>query len=102
MGVTRAREALVVSAVLLAACAPAKSPERTVSFRLAGSPPDAMVTIDDIVVGSLAVVAARGVALPVGAHRLSVEAAGYFPADRIIDARDVPVRVRVDLERTPD
>jgi len=88
----------------LFACAPAGHP-RTVSLRMTGTPPEAQVTIDDEVVGSLAVVAARGVALPRGAHRVTVEAPGYFPWDRevIADPRASasPLRLAVALERLP-
>jgi PEGA domain len=74
----------------------------TVSMRMQGSPPDATVTIDDHYVGPLAVVAARGVALPMGSHRISVEAEGYFPWDRIVEAKDKPVTLAVTLVAIPD
>ncbi len=45
----------------------------TVSLRVQGNVADAQVTIDDIPVGALAFVAARGVALPPGRHRITVE-----------------------------
>lgn len=85
----------------LAACGPARD-ARTVSLRMAGAPMNATVTIDDIFVGSLAVVNARGVALPVGTHRVSVEAPGYFPWDRVVEAKDQPVRLDVRLVAVPD
>jgi hypothetical protein len=65
-------------------------PARTVSLRLRGTPPDATVTIDDRIVGSLALVSARGVALPPGQHRISIEARGYLPFDRIVIAPPLP------------
>jgi len=74
----------------------------TVSMRMQGSPPDATVTIDDEYVGPLAVVAVRGVALPVGTHRISVEAQGYFPWDKIVEAKDKPVMLSVTLVAIPD
>ncbi len=74
----------------------------TVSLRMQGSPPEASVTIDDEYVGPLNVVMARGVALPPGQHRISVEAPGYFPVDRIVEARDQPVRIDVRLQPVPD
>jgi PEGA domain len=87
----------------LVACTPAVSPRGpTVSLRMQGSPPQATVTIDDEYVGPLDVVAARGVALPVGKHRISVEAAGYFPWDTIVDAKSAPVRLAVSLVPIPD
>ena len=80
----------VVLLAWLAACTPAKAPT-TVSLRLVGTPPEATVTIDDVFVGRLEMVAGRGVALPGGAHRLSIEAAGYLPFDRLLEAKLVPI-----------
>ncbi len=88
---------------VLAACGPPREP-KTISLRMIGAPPDASVTIDDIFVGRLETVAARGVALPVGTHRVSVEAPGYLPWDRMVEAKDGagPVRLEVRLVPTPD
>lgn len=69
----------------------------TVSLRMHGTPPDAQVTVDEEMVGSLAVVAARGVALPPGTHQVTVEAPGYFPWDKLVTA-DSSVARRVDLD----
>jgi hypothetical protein len=78
----------------------AKSP--TVSLRMQGAPPDARVTIDDEYVGPLSVVMVRGVALPVGDHRITVEAEGYFPWDKIVEAKSELVRLDVRLVPLPD
>jgi hypothetical protein len=90
-------------ATVAAACKPAREPA-FVSMRLVGGPAAASVTIDDIFVGTFDVVSARGVALPVGAHRVSVEAPGYFPWDQMVEAAEgrVPVRLEVRLVPTPD
>lgn len=87
-------------ALLLAACGPAKEP-RTVSLRMVGSPANASVTIDDQFVGTLDVVASRGVALPPGQHRVTVEAAGYFPVDQIVDAKEGSGPIRIETKLTP-
>ncbi|HEX2637189.1 MAG TPA: hypothetical protein VHL81_08660, partial [Gemmatimonadales bacterium] len=59
------RAALALAcAVALWGCAGAQAPGRTVSLRMQGGPKEATVTIDDEMVGTLLVVAARGVALP--------------------------------------
>jgi hypothetical protein len=86
-----------------ASCGPPRSP-RTVSMRMTGSPKSASVTVDDQYVGTLEIVAARGVALPPGAHRVSVEAPGYFPWDRIVEAKEgqPPIRLEVTLVAIPD
>jgi hypothetical protein len=96
----------VLSGVLvasLAACGPPKEP-KTISMRMVGSPPNASVTIDDIFVGRLDSVAARGVALPVGTHRISVEAPGYLPWDKLVEAKEgaPPLRLEVRLVAMPD
>jgi len=92
---------LAALALVLAACGPPSS-ARTVSVRMRGSPPDATVTIDDRIVGRLDVVAARGVAVPPGKHRVSVERDGFFPWDKIVEATNAPLVLDVVLERVPD
>jgi hypothetical protein len=69
-----------------------------------GAPPNATVTIDDIFVGRLDMVSARGVALPAGSHRVSVEAPGYFAWDRMVEAKEGagPIRLEVRLVATPE
>jgi hypothetical protein len=46
----------------------------------------------------------RGVALPVGKHRLSIERAGYFPYDAEIEAKpgQGKLELQVTLEKIPD
>jgi hypothetical protein len=76
----------------------------TTSLRMSGSPPDARVTVDDQHLGALAFVQQRGVALPPGRHRITVEKAGYFPWDRVVVAEEgmEPIRLAVTLEKIPD
>ena len=74
----------------------------TVSLRVRGNVGDAAVTIDDIPVGALAFVAARGVALPPGRHRVTVERTGYFPWDALVDAKGDPIFLQVTLVPIPD
>ncbi len=94
--------------VLLTACGGggAEPPARTISLRLKGTPPDATVTIDDRIVGSLGLVSAHGVALPPGQHRISVEARGYLPFDKIVvapaDGAAQPIPIDVALVPVPD
>ena len=92
---------LVAIALVLAACGPGAQ-ARTVSVRMRGSPPDATVTIDDRIVGRLDVVSARGVAVPPGKHRVSVERDGFFPWDKIVEAEGAPLVLDVQLQRVPD
>jgi hypothetical protein len=91
--------------VVVFGCEPARGPSApTVSLRMRGTPPDAMVTIDDEPLGSLEFVAAHGVALPPGVHWVTVKAQGYFPWDREVDAksRSAPLALEVTLTKVPD
>jgi hypothetical protein len=100
-----ARLALVATCTVAgaSACNPADSPHRpTVSLRIHGGPARATVTIDDEYVGPFDVVAARGVALPLGSHRISIESPGYLPWDKIVEAKEQPVRLDVQLVPVPD
>jgi len=98
------RPALACIALAIgAACGPPKEP-KTISMRMVGSPTTASVTIDDIFVGTLDVVSARGVALPLGPHRVSVEAPGFLPWDKVVEAKEGagPLRLEVRLVAQPD
>ena len=75
---------------------------QTVPVRLRGTPPDATVTIDDQRVGSLELVASRGMRVAPGRHRLTVEAPGFLPFDTIVEAKDIVVQVEVKLVPVPD
>jgi hypothetical protein len=51
-------------------------------------------------------VARRGIALPAGTHRISVEAPGYFPWDKLVQTQDSsagePVKLEVNLIPVPE
>jgi hypothetical protein len=90
---------------LVAACGgPPPLTPATVSLRMRGGPADATVTIDDKVLGPLSYVGTRGVALPPGAHRVSVTAPGYFPHDMEVVAKEGsgPIALDVKLVPVPD
>jgi hypothetical protein len=70
-------------------------------MRMAGGPPNASVTVDDTFVGSLDVVSKRGVALPPGTHRVSVEAPGHLPWDKVIEAKEGEGPVNLDVKLVP-
>ena len=70
--------------------------------RVATTPRDASVYIDEQFVGFLGVVAARGVRLPEGEHRISVEKVGYFPWDQRVVSDRQPIVLKVELRRIPD
>jgi hypothetical protein len=94
------RHLVPIALLALSACAPSKPP--TVSMRLAGPDRDALVTVDDQLLGTLAYVEKRGVALPPGRHRLTVEKPGFFPFDQLVEAKQGPVKIDVKLEPVPD
>ena len=85
-------------------CAVGCGAPNTVSLKLSGNMPDAIVTVDDQHLGSLAYVSRRGVALPPGQHRITVEKVGYFPFDRLVEAKEgeASVDVKVVLEPVPE
>lgn len=66
------------------------------------APGDASVFIDEDYVGPLGYVAAHGVRLPAGEHRISVQKDGFFPWDRLVVADREPIFLDVDLEPIPD
>jgi hypothetical protein len=88
---------------LLSGCGPAVTPAVTLRVERAPSTPrDASVTIDEQYIGPLAVVAARGVRLPIGKHRISIEKNGYFPYDALVTSDRDDVLLKVKLEPVPD
>jgi hypothetical protein len=96
--------AALVALSLLGCRPPLVAATPKVSLRMAGTPGDATVIIDEEVLGSLDLVTAHGVALPVGVHHVTVKATGYFPWDREVKAEEgqAPIRLDVALMRIPD
>lgn len=66
------------------------------------APRDASVYIDEEFVGPLYYVAAHGVRLPTGSHRISITRDGYFPWDQIVEADRQPIALNVELVKIPD
>jgi PEGA domain len=96
--------AATVALLQVTACAfiPYSASAQTVSLRVQGNVADAQVTIDDLPLGALGYVASHGVALPPGRHRVTVEKAGYFPWDAVLEAQDEPIFLKVNLVPIPD
>jgi hypothetical protein len=97
--------ALAFAFSLLGACTPPQSPAQpTISLRVRGTPASATVIIDEEALGTLDFVAAHGVALPPGKHRITVHASGYFPWDHEVEAKlgAGPIRLQVALIPIPD
>jgi len=103
MNLSRASALAVLPLAFALACGP--KPRAATSFKLVtekAAPSDASVTIDEEYIGPLGWVAARGVRLPVGEHRITIERDGYFPFDALVVAGREPIRLRVKLVRIPD
>jgi hypothetical protein len=66
------------------------------------TPRDAGVWIDEEFIGPLSYVAAYGVRLPVGEHRITVQRQGYFPWDRLVVSDREPIRLNVVMTQVPD
>jgi hypothetical protein len=86
-------------------CAGALPP--TTSLRLApasGAPRNARVVVDDQELGPLWYVTEHGVAMPAGKHRITIEADGYLPWDREVDAGPSGgvLKLDVTLVKRPD
>ena len=88
--------------LLMAACgAPGNGAKATTSLRMSGSPADARVVVDDQIVGTLDMVQARGVAMPPGQHRVSVEHDGFFPFDTIVEAKEGEKVLHLEAKLVP-
>ena len=102
MGVRASLAAWLAPAALLAACAPAEIPRPpTVSLRMQGTPVEATVVIDEQTMGSLDLVALKGVALRPGVHHVTVRADGFLPWDREVKAELGRGPIRLDVAMTP-
>jgi PEGA domain len=94
--------ALSVGGGPIVACQVPRAAVRLSMARAADTPRDATVYIDEQFVGFLGVVAARGVKLPEGEHRITVEKVGYFPWDRRVVSDRQPISLRVELRKIPE
>jgi hypothetical protein len=99
--------ALLLAAVLVlslvSGCGPSVTPAVTLKLvKAPAAPRDASVIIDEEYVGPLGIVAARGVRLPIGEHRITVEKEGYFPWDRLVVSDREPITLQVELVAIPD
>jgi hypothetical protein len=95
--------AVAIAVALLSGCA--GDVKAAVSLKVQRSPEtprDASVIIDEQYIGPLGIVAAHGVRLPVGEHRISVEKNGFFPFDRLVRADRDDILLNVVLEPVPD
>lgn len=78
-------------------------PAVDMKFEMApGTPKSALVYIDEQFIATLGYVASRGVRLPEGQHRITVEKNGYFPYDVIVVSDRKPIRLTVKMLKLPD
>ncbi len=95
---------LLVAGLVSQACGMSSvRPAVTLSVERSGrTPRDASVYIDERYIGPLYYVAAHGVRLPKGEHRVTVTHDGYFPWDRRVEAGREPIALDVELVPIPD
>jgi hypothetical protein len=93
---------LSLGVVAASGCQVHRAAVRLSMERVASTPRDASVYIDEQFVGFLGVVAARGVRLPEGEHRITVEKVGFFPWDQLVVSDRQPIHLKVELRRIPD
>ncbi|MBW2454213.1 MAG: PEGA domain-containing protein [Deltaproteobacteria bacterium] len=90
---------VVVAAALTAGC----GSQPQVLLRFSGEPADALVTINDEYIGKLGRLARRGIKLPPGDYRVTVEQTGYFPFDKLVRVtEESPPTIAVELTEEPD
>jgi PEGA domain-containing protein len=105
MGVTGGAGRALRCAWIAAVVAACQAHVAAVSMRMTraeSTPRDASVYIDEEFVGFLGVVQARGVRLPEGEHRITVERDGYFPWDQLVISDRTPIALHVALVPIPD
>lgn len=66
------------------------------------TPGEALVYIDGQYIGTLRAVSVRGLRIPEGEHRVSVEKNGYLPYDTLVVSDLKPIFLRVELLKLPD
>jgi len=96
---------LFVTAVLAAAAFSACGPPATYAVhfqRAAKTPGNASVIVDEQYIGPLHYVAAHGIRVEAGEHRISIEKDGYFPYDQRVEAEGGIIQLNVELTPIPD
>jgi hypothetical protein len=92
----------VIALSLVTGCGGGKSYVVLKLTKAQSAPGDASVIIDEEYVAPLGIVALRGVKLPYGEHRITVEREGYFPWDRLVFSDREPITLDVELVPIPD
>jgi hypothetical protein len=91
---------LALSGVACGGAQPAKPPKPT-ALRVIAVPETARVSVDEQFVGAARVLAVRPKPLGEGAHRVTVEAQGYFPHDLEVTLQPGVTTIEVKLRPIP-
>ncbi len=103
MGVARLVGSLCALAYLACLSACGATSTYAVHFkRHPKTPGSASVIVDEQYVGPLAYVAAHGIRVESGEHRISIEKDGYFPYDQLVQAEQGIIQLEVELVPIPD
>jgi hypothetical protein len=88
--------------VVLAACAATHKPKtRQAELRAVVEPSNALVQVDETFVGAARVLEKRPAQLSPGKHRVTVDAAGYFPHDVELDLAPGVTTLTLKLRAIP-
>jgi hypothetical protein len=100
--VSRARWLLAAASTLgLLACGPPST--YAVHFKRSPTTPgSASVIVDEQYIGPLSYIAAHGIRVEAGVHRISIEKDGYFPYDQLVEAETGTLQLDVALTPIPD
>ena len=102
LGASALPRVVVLGAALAASGVVGCPSQRTVLMHMQGEQTDALVTINDRYVGKLGEIVRRGIKLPPGSYRVTVEMVGYFPYDELVEVEEEPVTLSVKLVPIPD
>jgi hypothetical protein len=100
-GVARRHIAVSLVSLFVLCCGPQLRPAVSMKIKY-DAPADAAVMIDEEYIGPLSYVAAHGVRLPKGEHRITVEKEGYFPFDQLVESDRETIHLNVKMVEIPD
>jgi hypothetical protein len=98
---TRRHIAASLLTLFILGCGPQLRPAVSMKIQY-DAPADAAVMIDEEYIGPLSYVAAHGVRLPKGEHRITVEKDGYFPFDALVESDRETIYLNVQMTEIPD
>jgi hypothetical protein len=98
------RAFLICLLVMIGGCptGPQAPPPPSGGLRFEGSPPEALVTIDEQLAGTLRQIGELPVLLRPGTHRVQVTAPGYFPWYAEIEVGETVQTIPVTIRPVPE